>query len=221
MYRDSGHKVTVGGEWSNTDGGFIAQSGTVNLYGGGSVDFNGEAFYDLVLRGMKYTLADTLEVKGDLAILKGTLDVSGNDYKVTVSGSWLNKGGNFIAHSGTVILKGLENVIQSNSKPFYDLTLNKSVMTLADTLDVQGDFTMVLGILDVSEYDYKMTVGGSWLNMGGNFISHKGTVEFDGSGTIISDGEAFHNIVFNDGAKTYTLDGDLKLTENFILRKDL
>ena len=73
----SDYKITIGGSWFQTGGGFIAQEATVEFDGlGGGFDSK-NSFYDLILRKGKMTLANTLNVSNDFIIVDGTLDVSG------------------------------------------------------------------------------------------------------------------------------------------------
>ena len=59
-----------------------------------------------------YTLQDNLDVNGTLWLAAGELDVDvTNDRSVNVGGNWLNYGGVFDEHQGTVTLDGTDHDI--------------------------------------------------------------------------------------------------------------
>ena len=208
----SDYKVTVGRSWMNSGGSFVSQSGTVEFDGVGKIRADSDVFYNVVLDGETLTLADTMNVRKDLKILKGALDVSDSDYKVTVGSSWVNKGGSFVSQSGTVEFDGAGK-IRANNKKFNDMEMNGQTISLASSVNMKGDLRMLQGSLDVSAGDYKVTVGRSWMNSGGSFVSQSGTVEFDGSGKIRADSDVFYSVV---------LDGQtLTLADTMNVRKDL
>ena len=107
----------------------------------------------------------------------GTLDVSEEGRKISVSGSWLTRGGSFISRNGEVEFYG-SGSIRSNEQSFNDvmivvLSAKKTHYFLKDILNVGGDLVIVTGTLDASADDHKITVGGSWFNKGGTLL-HKG-----------------------------------------------
>ena len=78
------------------------------------------------------TLAGDTEVKGNIYFYTSTLDVSANNYSLTVGGQWYNNStGNFLCHEGEVIFNGNGNNQQigfqgTNINEFYNLTINKT-----------------------------------------------------------------------------------------------
>ena len=212
------YTIVAKGEWLNSGGNFISQSGTVKFDGqGGRIESNGKAFYNMVLGNARFTLADTLDVDGDLILMQGTLDVSNNGYKVTVGKSWLNNGGEFVSQEGTVEFKGGGGKIEADSDRFYDVKFGGGKFTLGDTLNVEEGIKMQGGgELDVSSDNYKVKVGGTWLNSGGGFVSQEGTVEFKGGGGgIDADNDRFYDVKFRGGkftlGDTFNVERDMSL----------
>ena len=208
------YKVTVGRSWMNSGGSFVSQSGTVEFDGEGKIRADSDIFYNVVLDGDQptLTLADTMNVRKDLKILKGGLDVSSSSYKVIIGNSWMNSGGSFVSQSGTVEFDG-EGKIRANNQEFNDVAMNGQTISLASSVRMKGDLRILQGSLNVSGSDYKVTVGKSWMNSGGSFVSQSGTVEFDGDGKIRANSDIFYDVV---------LDGEtLTLADTMNVRKDL
>ncbi|MCK5083210.1 MAG: DUF2341 domain-containing protein, partial [Candidatus Omnitrophica bacterium] len=91
-----------------------------------------------------YTLADGLDVNGDMIISSGTLATANNN--INAAGSWINDGGVFTAGSGMVTLdaaSGTETIKDFGA--FNDLTLNDAnngvTFELNAPLDVDGALT--------------------------------------------------------------------------------
>ena len=74
-------------------------------------------FYNLTLSssGTVTFQNDNLDINGDLSIAaSSTLDVSANNYNITVGGDWTNSG-TFVERSGTVIFDGSGSQIVTNN----------------------------------------------------------------------------------------------------------
>ncbi len=88
-----------------------------------------------------YTLQDDLDVNGTLGLFSGELDVDvTNDRTVNLNGNWLNFGGAFDEHQGTVILDGTDQDIPAG-ETFYNL---QKVANSADTLTVGQSSTITI-----------------------------------------------------------------------------
>ncbi len=137
-------------------------------------------------------------VVNDVTIGAGTdLDVSnGNNYQITVNGSWDNNGGDFFERDGTVIFNSDDAVaktIDPNGELFRALTFQGTVvrtytlqsdmtvtgntagtgLTLASaTLDLNGN-TLTLGNNDTGDPDAEL-----------NIIGNNGTLEVDAGATL-------------------------------------
>jgi len=86
-------------------------SGDVTYYGFVAGTIRLIEFYDLIIAGFStYTLNAAIVVYGDLSISSGTLDVSGSDYQITVTGDWVAGAGSFTEQSGKVTMNGTGTV---------------------------------------------------------------------------------------------------------------
>ncbi|MFA6573290.1 MAG: hypothetical protein WCT13_03900 [Patescibacteria group bacterium] len=198
---------------------------------GGAWTFDGDATMnnDLTVTAGTIILGATSYVADDVIINGGTLDVSsGNNYSLSVMGSWDIDGGNFEARSGNVIFNsyfGSETIDAdgTGTDSFYDLTFNdvSGHWDLAGILDVNRNLTITGGTVDNSSGNYSINVGGSWDN-DDEYICGTETVTFDAtSGTLSIDGDgtgadAFYDLTFNDagGTAQWTLTGILDVNRN-------
>src|SRR5205807_1356645 len=123
------------------------------------------------------TMTGAPTIANDLVLSSGTLSVGSNN--VTVSGSWNNYGGGFLAGTGTVTLSSTgTDAIRSAGQPFHNLTLNGSGGTwnLEDWLKVDGALTMTTGALAPGAF----AIHASNLNKSsGTFSAGTGTVVID------------------------------------------
>lgn len=107
-----------------------------------------------------FTLDTNLTVANDLVLTAGDLDRSASNYSVTLSGSWLNYGGQFSPRSGTVTFEGSgesDLELRSGGQAFTNLTINNSsTWTLRDLLDVDGTLTLSSGTIDASTNNYSL-----------------------------------------------------------------
>ncbi|HXI60836.1 MAG TPA: LamG domain-containing protein [Polyangia bacterium] len=134
------------------------------------------------------TMTGSPTVANDLVLSSGTLSAgSGN---LTVSGSWNNYGGGFLAGTGTVTLSSTgTDVVRSAGQPFHNLTLNGSGGTwnLEDWLKVDGALTMTTGALVPGSF----AIHASNLNKtSGTFTAGTGTVVIDTTSDV-TQGTAF------------------------------
>ncbi len=156
--------ISVGN--SITNNGHIAITGELNVSEsseiGGTFQYQGEnqaiakvsSYNNLIIgrsmgisSGIK-TLAGNLDVNGNLTIMNSnTIDVSENNYEITVAGSWTNNG-TFNANSGTVIFDGAGTSIISGETNFYNFTCVTAGKTLTfatgegNLQSVEGTFTL-------------------------------------------------------------------------------
>lgn len=195
---------------------------------------------DLTVTAGEIILGGATTVTDNVVINGGTLDVSsGDNYSLTVSGSWDIDSGNFQSQSGTVTFdagSGTESIDPdgTGTDAFYDLTFNDSGGSahwdLTGILDVDNDFVITGGTVDNSSGSYNINIGGSWAN---NDAYTRGTetVTFDatsGTQTIDADSPStddFYHVVFNDSAgsaewqltsQPMQVDGNLTLTDGIL-----
>ncbi|MDA1169405.1 MAG: LamG domain-containing protein, partial [bacterium] len=89
--------------------------------------------------------------------------------------------------------------------------------TLNSALDINGDFTLASGGVDVSASNYAITNAGSWYNYGGVFTKRAGTVTFDGTATgktLQSGNQDFYNTTISGSGGGWTLTQDLYATNS-------
>jgi len=135
-----------------------------------------------------FTLDANLAIANDLVIAAGNLDVSGTSKSVTLSGSWLNYGGQFTPRAGTVTFEGASGTetLQSGGQAFTNLTINNSSSwTLSDLLDIDGVLTLSSGTLDASASNYSLHAY-DFDQSGGTFTARSGLVVLDGSSNVTS-----------------------------------
>ncbi len=162
----AGHTIT--GNWSNV--GTYTASGTLTFNGAaqslegtfGSVVFSGS--------GTK-TLTSSISVSA-ITISNGvTLDVSGSNYAIAVTGIWTNSGsGAFLPQNGLVTFSGSNRTINPGAgKSFYDLSINMTsgqTLTIGagNAISVDNDFNIIQGTF--SSGANNMTIGGNFINAG-------------------------------------------------------
>ena len=118
-------QIAVGGSWMNSGGSFLPGTSTVTLNSsasGKTITSNGSSFYNLYFNGSGgyWTLQDSMTVLSTMTLTAGTLDTnSGGGYPMSVSGGWLNNGGNFTVNGSTLTLTGNSaQVVRNAGQPF-------------------------------------------------------------------------------------------------------
>ncbi|MCF6360599.1 MAG: T9SS type A sorting domain-containing protein [Cyclobacteriaceae bacterium] len=174
------------------------------------------------------TLGGDIDVDGDLDFNTATLDVSANNYEITLAGEWDNNdGGSFIARNGQVVLDGAVAGFQNiranitGTKDFYDLRIDKSAGVgryLANGVDVS-----VLNDLVIQNGTFRNEYTNRDLNVGGNINCIGGTIETDGrfvmnktsgTGFITANGSTLFDLDINTGG-TYLLQDNLTVSNLF------
>ncbi len=174
------------------------------------------------------TLGGDIDVDGDLDFNTATLDVSANNYEITLAGEWDNNdGGSFIARNGQVVLDGSATGFQNiranitGTKDFYDLRINKSAGVaryLANGVNVS-----ILNDLVVQNGTFRNEYTNRDLNVGGSINCIGGTIETDGrfimnkasgTGFITTNGSVFFDLSINTGG-TYLLQDNLTVNNLF------
>ncbi|MFB6305507.1 MAG: hypothetical protein ABEH43_00685, partial [Flavobacteriales bacterium] len=230
------NSINVAGSWINNGGSFNAQQSTVTMdatSGSPQITSNSQAFYNLTLNdggnGLTFELQDALDVDNNLNISGGTLDAnSSSGYNITVGGNWTNS--DIFNHQGnTVTFDASSSSVQitSGGDAFNDVTFddngNSATFELQDAMDVDGNFTITSGTVDVnSTGNYQINVEGDWTNNDA-FTAQSGTVYFDGTGGTISidaGGSNFYDITFDDGggSATFQLTSTMTIDNNFTLK---
>ena len=175
----------IGATWGNagsTEGVDYPGAGDVVTIDGGTVTLTGDqSAGGITISGGQISFgSNTLNVDGDWTYSSGTVDYS--------TGSV-----NFNAASGT-------KTITSGGQTFYNLTINDGGGTAtyqpADTLDINGGFTLVDGVFDLATNDPVMHVATTFILSGGTFSKGAGTVTFDGDVTVNAGGQNLGEVIF-------------------------
>ncbi|SMO93415.1 hypothetical protein SAMN06265379_1191, partial [Saccharicrinis carchari] len=176
------------------------------------------------------TLMGDTEVKGNLHFYQSTLDVSVNNFALTVGGHWYNNntdGGNFVCRQGQVIFNGTDDrniyMGDNNGNTFYDILVNGSAQISAanptnNDFIVQNNLNVTSGVFNAN--GRTIYVGGDLMATGaGTFNNSTGTYYLNkaaGNANIGFNGSSLLNLVINGGA-SYTAQGNLALVGSFTL----
>ncbi len=143
-----------------------------------------------------YTITPgSLTVNGALTLTSGSLDPLSNN-QIFISSSWVNTGGAFTPRASTVTLTGSQIGLRIRSRGynFGNILISGSgYWTLVDSMTLTSTMTLTAGVLDASANNFGQTIGGSWVNSGGTFISNASTTTFTAitSQQIASNGSNF------------------------------
>ncbi len=113
---------------------------------------------------------DNLDINGDLSIAaSSTLDVSANNYNITVGGDWTNSG-TFVERSGTVTFDGSASQIVTNNgvgttKDFNNVTISNTAGSPGDAADVDSDAIKVTGTLTISDGQFQPETSSDFVNV--------------------------------------------------------
>ncbi len=159
-----------------------------------------------------WTLANTLDVNGNLTVSRGTLDRGTTS--ITVAGNLVTGANGFWSGLGTTTFDGTvaatwndQNATKQNiGRAVIDGT-NK-VVTLAGNVAAESVTIGANDTLDASTSHFDITVYGSWSNSN-NFLARNGEVFFaatSGGQTITTAGDAFYDLTFTGvgGAWSFT-----------------
>lgn len=179
------------------------------------------------------TLGGDIEVKGQLFFAESTLDVSANNYRLTVGGTWRQtqtpETGTFVARNGTVTFNGATtqsidfnagatpvfNNLVVNKPSGITLTTNSVDFTVQGNLNVQGGIFNTNG-LDISLQGDVNATGTGQITNGAN-----GTYILNATGgnpIIRMNGSSIAgNMHINANGITYEMQDDLIVLNNFTL----
>jgi len=161
-------------------------------------------------------------VLGDVTINGGSFANTASS--VTVGGSWTAAAGAFTAGTSTVTFNSTATgkTITTGNNLFNTVIFNGTggYWTMQDSMTVISSMTLTAGTLDTnSGSNLGISVGKSWFNNGGIFVSNLSTVTFTGSLSTLQikpNPSSFENVVFN-GAGTWTLQSSMTLTGSLTL----
>ncbi len=209
----------------------LSATSNTRYYGSSDQNIDGVSYGNLIMDNENTkTLTGDTEVKGNLYFYESTIDVSSNNYSLTVGGYWYNNsstGGHFICRNGEVIFSNSSDVSintgGSNTNDFYNLSVNGSARVsaannLSNDFIVQNNLTVTGGEFNAN--GRIIYVGGDLLATdSGSFYENTGTYYLNkasGSASIGSNGSSLLNITINSGA-TYTVQNNLTANGNFTL----
>jgi hypothetical protein len=220
---------------NNFPRGFVSYeldaSSTVYYSGPVNQQVHGTLYGNLYLNGLvtKF-LAGDVGVQGNLTFTNSTLDVTENNYSITISGAWTNNaaaGGTFLARQGEVIFDGtgIQNIslAAASSNEFYDLVIDKPSSEVRTNSAV--DY-IIRNNLEVQNgrfhaWNSEIKIGGNMVATGGDFAnSGRYTLEKTNPGLALIgvNGSTLNNLRINSPAgSTYQLQDDLIVNANFEL----
>ena len=195
--------------WINAANSFLRLSGnispSVSLNASGSdnsVEYFGSGAQNVKIPTASYyhlttSNANTKTLLGDIIVLGNvligagsTLDVTGNDYDMTVHGNWIHLG-TFNENQGTVIFSGGNNqTIKGNpDETFYNLTVSKTggevrPIDSSTNIFVDNNFVLTSGIFETGGNTLTVinnsTVSGTLSTNDGTGIANLNNVVFSG-----------------------------------------
>ncbi len=230
---EDGVVVYVYGE-NNFPKGFgtydLAESSITRYYSSSDQYVDGVSYGRLMFdNASTKTLSGDVEVKENIYFYESTLDVSANNYSLTIGGYWYNNnsdGGEFICREGEVIFNNdattYITVGDANENAFYDLSIEGSATVYANNT-TNNDFVINNNLKVVGgEFNANgrtIYVGGDLLaNTSGSFAT-SGTYylnQASGTADISTNGSTFNNVTISAGA-TYTALDDIALNGSFNL----
>jgi hypothetical protein len=164
------------------------------------------------------TLGSAFSASRDVIITSGTLDVSSNNYGITVKRNFANSG-TFTARSGTVTFSGTsaQTISGSGATTFYNLTVNNSTgLSLSSVNATIGNtLTLTSGTL---------AVGTNTLTLNGAVSITSGALSSSATGTInynqASNGQSviamdYGNLTFSNFNKTLASSGNIRIAGTF------
>ncbi|MFC1576308.1 DUF2341 domain-containing protein, partial [Candidatus Omnitrophota bacterium] len=220
----NGINMEVAGDWTNSDGTFNPNGGTVEF--DGALDQN--------ILTMNWVTFHNLEHTGDgTVILRIGAGMGGG---LICEGTFTNFNGRFVS-SRNATISGLATISGGEYWAGTDWT-GTGIHTFDGGLTISGgtftgnsatvdvtDVTISSGVLTAPDENGTFTVSGDWTNSGGTFNAGTGTVTFnakEGAHTIttggIGAGKAFNNITFKATA-IYNLDGNLDVDGDLVFAK--
>ena len=178
------------------------------------------------------TLAGDIIVLGTLTIGSSTLDVSNNNYDITVAGNFNNNGtgsllSNGSSHAGELILNGsgAQNIYIGNTgtKSIYNLTINKTTGTIANVqtnnITILNNLLVQSGTISLNGFTGYLGGDMTVVNSNGS-IAQSGTFNFNattGAHTIQLSGSNLNIVIINAPGITYTAQDNISIYGNLTL----
>lgn len=169
-----------------------------------------------------------------LIINKGEISLDGDIVGGDASSTWINDENSSLEITGELLATGAlrafahGNLVSYNggdqdiktpvNSVYHDLQVgNSGIKALTNSLTIEGD--LVIGdasTLDVSPFNYLISIAGNWTNNGAGFNPRSSVVTFNGMGDqTISGTETFYNLVYLNTT------GDLVLSDDVVIGNNL
>lgn len=221
--------ITVAGDLTTGANGQWSGSGTTTLDGSSASAWNDQAATPqsvgtIVVDGSSKLVTLAGDVAADRVVIgaNDTLDVSSNDYDITVYENWVNHN-SFVSRQGTVRFAATStgSFITTNDDSFYDLAFTGSSggwSFTEPTTKIDNDLTVSAGTVTLPSAT--TTIGGSFDTTGGTFVNNNGVLYFtaDTVETITFDGGAFTNtandVVFDGGGSWSITDANATTSQD-------
>ena len=180
------NSITLTGNWNNNVGTFVSGTGTTLFTGAGGqtvLKTGGEVFNNVTFTntGAK-TLLSNITCNNFLINTGSNLDVTINNYSVTVNGTWSNAG-TFTPRAGTVLFMGAtaQTILKTGGEVFNNVTFsNAGVKTLLSAITC-NDFLINTGSnLDVTASNFQVVIKGNYTSNGA-LTTRAGTILFNGT----------------------------------------
>jgi hypothetical protein len=196
--------LKVGGNFTKAAAGnFFPGTGTVlfNSASGIRTINNGTSqFNNIIINSLaNYQLGAATTVSGNLSILQGSLDVTSNNFQLSVRGDWVNAG-TFNPRLGTVVLNNslaTSKILNNGSSVFSTLNINgatgSTYVVTSNNLRVTANLVISQGTLNLNNFTL---FNGD--NVGLDAVTINGTLDLGSTGTL-SNGSGASIFVNNGG----------------------
>ncbi|MDP4210414.1 MAG: hypothetical protein Q8928_16505 [Bacteroidota bacterium] len=189
---------------------------------------SGISYGNLVVNGANVkTLKGNISIQSGLTFNNSTLDVSANNYTITILGSWYNNvNGTFVCRKGNVLFSGSATgqyiySTLAGGNDFWNLSVDKtsgSVILGNNILyRVINNLTVTNGIFHAN--NQTVNIEGDMLASGGGTFARSGTYclkKTSGTANIQTNNSQLYNLTINGGATFMPLD-NLRADGNFNL----
>jgi len=231
----SNYSLTVVGNWNNTGGTFIPQSGTVYFSPSGTSTVSktggSEVFYGISKTASgTFKLASNISIgAGGLAINNGTIDGGSASDTLFISGDWNDNHasgfGSFTPDHGTVVFQkaGTQYINSSDGdQQFNNIYINNSSGTTRLTVLLQtlGDITVGSTATFDAYTSSEISAYGNYTNKGGTFIPHNCDFVMRANGKIGKPGgtENFYQFQLVAPGGTTTLTSNITVSNLFYIQ---
>ncbi len=206
----------------------IAATSDTRYYGSSDQNIEGVSYGILRLDNANTkTLTGNTEVKGNIWFNETILDVSSNNYSLTIGGNWYNtSSGDFICREGDVIFNGGSNqdinFSDANENKFHNLLIQSGGRVSAGN-STNNDF-VIANNLNVTSGEFNANgrtiyVGGDLLATASGSFRESGTYYLNkasGNAVIGVNSSSLYSLTINSGA-TYTVQDNVSMVGSFTL----